>query len=431
MGQKEKELMHYRRKLEYIYWREDADRVTLNNDQMKAKLKEVFETRKQAATKTRIDDYWNEDTYWIDRKGDWVGLYMKENGRLVVYYNNVMDDAKNKKRFFNADKLFQAKFKELNNGVGLQAAFGFIGKTLKRCIPKQFYYLNPTTVGKKLKMSSIDASSQYASGCLGRLPDAHTAILKKGRHEPTEEYPFAFYASGHCAEYGRYDTHEWLAHSLWPYMFRLGKEGDWPFRPLKDEEEETMLMKASPYTMDSTWRYFYDIKQSFAHDTDEYQAAKQVMVETMGHWHRKDSNKKIKNTYDDSGSFKLAHVVAVAICRGNQKILDKAEEIGIDLVAQICVDGILYVGSERFGAPEVELGAFNQEFTGVPTLVKEFNVYLAKNKDVYKFKHSCYDLIDGRDIDEDAKYDFADLDKLGKKERVTDLIDGKTEGLEK
>ena len=75
--------------------------------------------------------------------------------------------------------------------------------------------------------------------------------------QPTEEYPFAFYASGHCAEYGVFDTHEWLGSPLFPYLFRLDQREDYAFNPLSDEEELTILMKASDYTMDSVWNYFY------------------------------------------------------------------------------------------------------------------------------------------------------------------------------
>lgn len=408
--------------LNYIHWKTDAKRIVLDNDQMKAKLKEVMSTRTVAKTNTKVSDYINEDTYKANIYGDWAELYMCEKGRFVIYCNNVRDNKKNtKEKIFRADRMFQQKFMEFN-GCGLEKAFGFMGKTLKRCIPKQFYYVDKSICDKTLLMSSIDASSQYASGCLGRLPDAHTAILLKGRHAPTEEYPFAFYASGHCAEYGVFDTHDWLSHKLWSHLFRLNKSEPWPYRPLKDEEEETFLMKASKYTMDSTWRYFYNIKQSYEKDSQEYLEAKQVILEVMGQWHRKDKDQKRIMTYEDGGSFQLAHIVAIAIGRGNQKILNKIDEIGLDLVVHVCVDGIIYIGSEVFGQQEVDLGVFCQEFTGVPTCIRDINVYMAKNKDNYKFRHAGYDLINGEEIDEDKHYDFVDLYNLSAKERIGDII---------
>lgn len=410
------------RNLTYIHWKTDAKRIVLSNDDMKAKLKEVMATRKVAKTNTRIDDYINEDTYKAGIYGDYAELYMCENGKFVIYCNNVRDSYKNvKDKIPRADRIFQHKFMQLN-GCGLEKAFGFVDKTLKRCIPKQFYYVDKSIIDKTLLMSSIDASSQYASGCLGMLPDSHTGIYIEHYAEPTAEYPFAFYASGHIAIYNELDTHDWLAHKLWKSLFRLDVHEPWPFRPLKKEQEHTILMKASPYTMDSTWRYFYNNKQQYPKDSPEYLEAKQIMLEVMGQWHRKDKDQKRIMTYDDGGSFKLAHIVAVAIARGNQKILDKIEEIGLDFVVHVCVDGIIYIGKEIFGQPEAHLGVFYQEFTGVPTVIRDINVYMAKDDHNYKFRHAGYDLVNGEDIDDNKKYDFVDLYNLTAKERIGDII---------
>ena len=410
------------KKVNYIHWKTDAKRIVLSNDDMKAKLKEVLSTRHEAKTNTRVDDYINEDTYKAGIFGDYAELYMCENGKLVIYCNNVRDSKKNtKEKIYRADRIFQQKFKELN-GCGLEKAFGFVDKSLKRCIPKQFYYVDKSICDKKLIMSSIDASSQYASGCLGSLPDAHDSLYLEHYAEPTAEYPFAFYASGHIAIYGELDTHNWLSHKLWKYLFRLGKKEPWPFRPLPQEEEHTILMKASPYKMDSTWNYFYNIKQSYEKDSEEYLNAKQVILEVMGQWHRKDKDQKRIMTYDDGGSFQLAHIVAVAIARGNQKILNKIDEIGLDLVAHVCVDGIIYIGKEIFGQPGARLGVFCQEFAGVPTIIRDINVYMAKDEHNYKFRHAGYDLLYNNDIDDNKIYDFEDLYHLESKESIGDII---------
>lgn len=410
------------KKLNYISWKTEAKRILLSNEEMKAKLKEVMATRKVAATNTKVSDYINEDTYKAEIYGDYAELYMCENGKYVIYCNNVRDSKKNAlDKPFRPDRTFQAKFKELN-GVGLEAAFGFVDKSLKRCIPKQFIYLNKKYCNKKINMSSIDASSQYPSGCLGKLPDVHNDLYFDHYVEPTEEYPFAFYASGHVAIYGELDTHKWLEHPLCPNLFRFSNSEDWPFRPLLKDQEHTILMKASKYTMDSTWEYFYNNKQNCPKGSQEYEEAKLIMNEVIGQWHRKDKNKKRAFTYEDNGSFKLAHIVAIAIARGNQKILDKIEEIGIDYVAHVCVDGIIYIGSEVFGQQKACLGVFCQEFTGVPTIIKNVNVYIAKDEHNYKFKHAGFDLLYNNDIDDDKIYDFDALNYLDVKERIGDII---------
>lgn len=410
------------KKLNYISWKTEAKRILLNNDDMKAKLQEVMSSRSIANTNTKVADFINEDTYKTEIYGDYVELYMRENGNYVIYCNNLRDNNKNTlDKPFRADKIFQQKFIELN-GCGLEKAFGFVDKTLKRCIPKQFDYINKKYCDKKLIMSSIDASSQYASGCLGSLPDFHDALYVEHYAEPTEEYPFAFYASGHIAIYNELDTHKWVENPLFPNLFRLKNKDDWPFRYLDREHEDTILMKKSLYNMDSVWNYFYSIKQSYPKDSEEYNNAKLVMNQVIGQWHRKDKDKKRAFTYDDNGSFKLAHIVAVAIARGNQKILNKVEELDLNSVAHICVDGIIYIGNKVFGQPEACLGVFCQEFVGVPTIIRDINVYMAKNEHNYKFRHAGYDLINGEEINDDIQYDFTDLYNLSQKERIGDLI---------
>ena len=241
--------------------------------------------------------------------------------------------------------------------------------------------------------------------------------------EPTPEYPFAFYASGHIAIYGELDTHNWLANDLRNYLFRFDSKDPWPFRPLPKEQEQTILMKASPYKMNDTWQYFYNNKQSCEKGSKEYEEAKQIMVQVMGDWHRKDKGQKRIMTYDDGGSFQLAHIVAVAVARGNQKILNKIEQIDLDAVVHVCVDGIIYIGDEIFGQPGACLGVFCQEFTDAEMIMRDVNVYcVRKNGHCVKFKHAGYDLLDGQEIDENKDFTFEDLYKLSATERIGDII---------
>ena len=411
------------RKINYISWKDEAIKISLQNDEMVALLKTIKATRKRAPTRTKRADF-DESTYGYDQHGDYAELYLLENGQYKVYSTNVRDEQKNKKDGLkNVDIIFDSKFRELN-GISLRRAFGFVDKTLKRCIPKQFYYINKKYCNKVLYASSIDASSQYPSGCLGKLPDMHTAIILHGRHQPTKEYPFAFYASGHLAIYNELDTHEWLSHKMFPYLFRLDENDDWPFRSLKDDEEETILMKASSYTMDSTWQYFYNIKRNFTNGED-YDRAKLVMNKTIGCWHRKDKEKKRMMDYDNHGSYQLAHIVAVAIARGNQKILDMIDKIGQMFIVHICVDGIIYLGDYKYGQDEKELGLFSQEFIGAKLIMKDINVYCArKDNHCVKFRHGGFELLNGEPIDESKDFTFEDLNNLSCKVRVGDIING-------
>lgn len=413
------------KKINYISWRNEAKRIVLTNDEMVAMIKGIRSTRTVAKSNTKRSDFINGDTYKLDKKGNYVSLYLCIDGEYYVYTNNVMSDA-HKTSINRPDRLFETRFKEFNN-ITLRMAFGFTGANLKRCIPKQLYYINESYCNKVVKASSIDASSQYPSGCLGTLPDVHGAIRLSGRYKPSKEYPFAFYASGHLAIYNELDTHEWLAHKLAPNLFRLNKTDTWPLRPLKDEEEETILMPASQYTMDKTWNYFYNIKRNFSNE-EEYNEAKLVMNQTIGDWHRKDKDKKSIMTYEDHGSYQLAHIVAVAIARGNQKILNKLDEISPNSllpIMHICVDGIIYLGDEKHGIDEAEFGKFRQEFQNCDFMMSGINVYCARqNGHCVKFKHGGYDLLDDQPIDESKDFEFEDLHKLSQKERVGDIYNG-------
>ena len=412
-------------KIQYINWKYEAKKIILTAEEMKIKLAETFGSRIKANTKTKRSEY-TESTYGLETHGDYVELYLFENNEYLIYSTNMVDNKKNENtKVCKPDRLFDFKFRELNNNISIRKAFGFAHRDIKKCIPRQFYYINRRFCNNLYKASAIDASSQYPSGCLGRLPDYHTAIAVKGRAFPTDEYPFAFYASGHCAEKDVFDTHEWLSNPMFPYLFRLDQKENYAFTPLKDDEELTILMKASEYTMDSTWEYFYANKNSCSKDSPEYEEAKLIMNKTIGSWHRKDKDKKRLMTYDDHGSYQLAHIVAIAIARGNQKILDMVEKIGPQFILHICVDGIIYLGDRKFGIDESKLGKFAQEFIGADFVMKDINVYCARqNNHCIKFKHGGFDLYEGSAIDESQDFTFDDLNKLSCTQRIGEIING-------
>lgn len=405
--------------IKYIYWSKEAHRETISQKEMIMLIEEFSRARTAVSSKTKRSDF-TEDTYKLDKHGDYYEMYYYHDGKYYIKSTNGSDNKKNGATAKKADRLFDLKFRELN-GLSVRKAFGFVGKGLKRCIPKQFYYLNKGFIDVPFLGSSIDASSQYPAGCLGNLPDSHTAIKYKGRAEPTEEYPFAFYKSGHVAEYGKFDTHRWIGSPYMDCLFRFDND-EYAFQPLKDDEEITILMKASSYKMDSTWQYFYDIKQSKA--GDEYEEAKLIMNKTIGCWHRKDKDKKRCMTYEDHGSYQFAHIVAVAIARGNQKILDMVQEINRMRIAHICVDGIIYAGEDKRGSNVKKMGCFAQEFTGATVVIKDMNVYAAeKNGEPVKFKHGSYDLIYDKPI-EDRLYGINDLEHLSRTVRLGDIVNG-------
>ena len=419
-----KEIKHL---VNYIYWRKEAQYIKLTRDEMIQKLDELKKTRTpltaENSTKTRRLSYTN-NTYRLERKGDWYTIYLYDHGDYFVYSSNDFNDDCNKRAAGRTDIQFDNKFRELNN-ISLRKAFGFVPKEFKRNISKSFYYMNENLKNYIVTASSIDASSQYPSGCLGKLPDSHTMIIKKGIVKPTEEYPFVFYKSGHLAIYNELDTHEFTNDPMFGKCLIRCDKDQYPLLHLKEDEEESYLMKASKYTMDSTWEYFYNIKNNKDDNSDEYEQAKLIMNSTIGQWHRKDDRSKTSGLlYDNGKSYQLAHIAAIAIARGNKKILDKAKEIGKQLVLHICVDGIIYLGDKEYGQKEKELGKFKQEFTGCDFRMTGMNVYAAEKDNIpVKFKHGSYDQIYGHDIEKNKLYDIDSLDYLTRKARIREVVE--------
>ena len=82
--------------INYIYWKKEATKIHLTQDEMKDKLREVSKNRKKidGKVKTRRDLFTN-DTYKLDSKGNYLSLYLFENDRYMIYTTNAADDDKN------------------------------------------------------------------------------------------------------------------------------------------------------------------------------------------------------------------------------------------------------------------------------------------------------------------------------------------------
>ena len=292
-------------------------------------------------------------------------------------------------------KMVKDKFKELQNG-SFKTCFGTVEEKLLRCVPKQLYWSeNARYVGP---VNSVDFSSHYPASCCGTLPDSHTAIIKEGTVKPTKEYPFAFYInSGHIAIYKELDTHYWLCNRLpMRALFRMKtvrKLFDDRFQPLvKPEEDITVLMKASSYTLDSVWQYFYDTRKD---DED----AKLTLVAAIGQMHRKLYNRD-----------KYAHIAAVCIARANQKMLDLTAKLDLEEILQIQVDGVMYTGDKKIGIDTKYLGAPVQEAYHRPCRWERIGVYMIDLGDKMKVKCQGYDaMTDGRNPEDSTKFSDMDL----------------------
>lgn len=375
---------NFKKQLNYINWKEEAEHIVLSQEEFSKLYKKLKKTSGKVISgkgKKTLRSNYEPGDYRVEKIGVIKTIYLfADYGKYIRYTTNCSDDVKNnvKTRLTGpkAISTFIKKFNELNK-ITFNKAFGTVEDDIKSCIPKQFYYKNYGLLNKKLIASSIDACSHYPSNMKGLLPDSRTAISVKGYVSPTEEYPFAFYPdSGNVAEYGKYDTREWISTAMFYYMF------DDPDRACK-RDDKTILMKASKYQLDNVWEYFYEKR-------NDDPVNKLVMNATIGMMHMKKYTK-----------YKYAHLVAIALARANDKHLKMMEEIGINNIIHVCVDGIIYKGTTEYGVHQKGLSLYEQEFTGCDVKVSNSNCYIAmKDNKVVKAKHGAFNFNkDGTPID--------------------------------
>ena len=237
---------------ESIYWNGETKLINLTQEEFKDKV-DSLEGYTRIPLTSSVDKYLFEKCYSVRKSYNNLILYMVDNGKFVRYGTNWLDSTKNETHGTGskAISLVLDKFTEVT-GSTFCKAFGTVEERFKRNVPKQFIYTNPKHLNKQKRLGSIDACSHYPANMRGRLPDAHTAIVVKGRVEPSEEYPFAFYKSGHCAEYQVFDTHNWLGHKY--YCMNL-------FRyDFKKEDLDIYALGSKGY--DALSRRGYNIKEN-------------------------------------------------------------------------------------------------------------------------------------------------------------------------
>ena len=396
--------------LQFIYWAKEADFVLLSNQEYAQKLNFYKEKGTLIEEKTERHPWISSPLpYRQDKIGKYNQLFTYEPERekrglkpYVRYSTNVLAGGK----IINPGRdAYNEVVNELRKRTGetrevMKKYFGHSDEEMKRCVPKQFYYINERFTGHPVVgVSGIDFCSHFPSNLCGRLPDANTKIVEKGIVEPSEAYPFAYYIkSGHSAELGRYDTRKWLTSNFAFRLFSHKENFDWRL-DIDPAEETTILMQPSEIELTDIMQFFYEKRK-----TDPI--AKLVMNAFIGYLH-KDLNYD-KNPY--------AHIAATCLCRANQAMLEMAEKIGLNNIVQICVDGCIYRSYEEYGGHVHGLGLIEQEFTGAAIQIESTNKYIIKDTSGKKIKtkiQGC-NYLRGKPITEEtiADLDFSDLKYL-------------------
>lgn len=391
----------------FIVWRQDAQHLNITKDEFHLKLKDCLEHGKKARNRCHDKAWFTVGCYYYKKGERQEDLFIHEQNGYFHYWINKFEINGLKKHGLNGGRGAIAKLQEHHKqrtGNTLLKEFGYVDKEFRVCVPKNFYWDNfkeyPTGIIYH-NISSIDGCSQYPAGFMGGLPTSKGAIRYKGTVAPNEEYPFAFYLkSGHIAQYKIFDTHTWITEPLVYRLFKLSKyenndDIQNPYLPL--DEDETVLMKKARFGLSEDFKYFYNIKETYDHDSEEYKAAKLVMNAAIGMMHRNDKDK----SYDEK-PYRLAHIAAVAIARANNSILSMAKKIGYRHILQIMVDGIVYIG-QKMGENTKKLGKYHQEIFKQDYLACAHGVYAFRDRagNITKYKHLGRDIWnDGTPIDD-------------------------------
>lgn len=389
-----------------LYWNKEAEKIKMSEEgfwkNYKRLAKEGYIASK--GTKTMIRD-WPLGSLRLDVRKFSANLFVRQfDGKLKwFYYTSKSADSskKSEKVGGNARKILNEWLK-FNDLPPLKKIFGLAEIQFKNCIPRGFYYIDSLKNDRFLEhMNCIDACSQYPSGFIGKLPDRNQSKAFKGTVKPTEDYPFAFYInSGHLAIYGEFDTHDWLNSEFAKELCPEIEDGNpdskcihhhYRLNPSKDL---TILMKAADSNpLEKFFEELFEIKESKAPESEDYKAAKLVLNSLIGCMHYKDF-------FYNKTDFRLAHLAAVAIARGNDKLLKLAEKVGKEKIAMIVVDSIIYEGTAKLGEDRKRLGHFHQEICDADYQQRKISVYMfMKDDKCIKFKHGAFNAdADGNEI---------------------------------
>lgn len=333
-------------------------------------------------SKTKYSDWHieNKKVYRVNENKKYIYLSVCDNtipDEEFKYKVWVCHKFKTKETIEEAKKLgikgFQCRseilksFKKHNDGMSMVKAFGTTSSDeFRYLVPKPVYYLSPNKRNYFTNIEDgqyIDVSSMYPACACGKLPTTKGMIRLNGRVEPTEDYPFAFYLkSHHCAEYGVFDTHEYLNLRKEYYMWQCftDKPRKAIYNHIEDDDEITVLMPASEYEMTDVFEEIYAKK--CAGDP----LSKAIANKGIGALHRAPNERKHEVLRD------YYHLAAIILGRANAKMHAMVHKIEYDEgyeVLSCIVDSIIYRGEKNFGINEKVLGAFYNEF-GVNTARK-------------------------------------------------------------
>ena len=334
-----------------VNWQRDSELVHLTHKE----FNEAVDWYKANGTlvlssKTRVLDWMEEGNYCIDNDYKNQPTIFAVRGGKLVRLTSSFDEDKNKRRNEGvkggtfAYNFINKQMKE-RKGVSLISAFGRVDKTWKQLVPAPLLWQNPDYKNDIVhNVFKADVSSAFPYMGTLPLPDAHKKSVKyiSGRVPPNEEYPFAFYPkSKNIAVLGEFDTHDYVNYYV--------KDDRCIYQNIAPQLDDTVLMKASPYTLK-------DIMEDLYNGRKEKPDNKIIMNSFFGY---------LQSTKLWKGDLNMAHVTAVVITRSNHRMLKYTQEMiengGMPVL--VMTDSIVWRGTvfNEF-TKEKSLGAFVLEY---------------------------------------------------------------------
>lgn len=334
-----------------VNWQKDSELVHLTHKE----FNEAVDWYKANGTlvlgsKTRVLDWMDEGNYCIDNDYKNQPTIFAVRGGKLVRLTSSFDEDKNKRRNEGvkggtfAFNFINKQMKE-RKGSSLISAFGRVEKSWKQMVPAPLLWQNPDYKNDIVhNVFKADVSSAFPYMGTLPLPDAHKKSVKyiSGRVPPNEEYPFAFYPkSKNIAILGELDTHDYVGYYV--------KDDRCIYQDIAPELDDTVLMKASPYTLK-------DIMEDLYNGRKENPDNKIIMNSFFGY---------LQSTKLWKGDLNMAHVTAVVITRSNHRMLKYTQEMiengGMPVL--VMTDSIVWRGTvfDKF-TKEKSLGAFVLEY---------------------------------------------------------------------
>lgn len=353
----------------YVYWK-NVESTIVDDIDIEEKVAELqSHGALEAVTRTAGWEWLSTPyVYKIDKKGKWTTLFFGEEGKplqrwMCNAYKPASEYQKRKEAGISSQQCRNeiVKLFKKYTGSTLCKAFKPVSSSeFKDLVPKPLYYVDENRLFQEICSAQyIDVSSMYPGNARGRLPDAHTAVTIQGYAKPSEEFPFAFYLkSHHCAEYGVFDTHDYLdlpmKYYRWQNYYRKNERLFPIYKDVADEDEITVLMQPSEYELTEVFEEIN--RRKMAGD----KLAKAISNVGIGTLH------KNPDTYNVSELKDYYHIAAIVLGRSNKQQYDmiaKLESNGYVLLQGI-VDSLIYVGEENYGTEQKVLGEYYNEFHG-------------------------------------------------------------------